>query len=160
MSLGYRGALPRPEGRIATKPTGEFMRRDQALLMTKVIACVMAVGVLLSGPVAIEESDELEPGLLFATLLVSGLIAGLPVLASAVVHGWVGRADTWTPLVASSAVVAAGIILMSKGGRPGSLIPTAFVLIAIYTALMFVGVWVARRTTGRGGTARTISAGS
>ncbi|SKB04734.1 hypothetical protein [Aeromicrobium choanae] len=133
------------------------MRREQTLLLTKVISCVVAAGVLLYLPILIDESDDPESGLLFLTLLMSGMVAGVPVLVSAVVHGWAGRADTWTPLVASAATVAATIILLSKGGRPGNLVPTAFVLIAIFTALMFVGVWVARRVSGGG--ARGISAG-
>lgn len=124
------------------------MRRDQTLLLTKVISCVVAAGVLLYLPILIDESADPESGLLFLTLLTTGLMAGVPVLVSAVVHGWAGRADTWTPLVASAATVAAAILLLTKGGRPGNLVPTAFVLIAIYAALMFVGVWVARRATG------------
>jgi len=136
------------------------MRRDQALLMTKVISCVVALGMLLYLPLTIESSDDLESGLLFLTLLLSGLMAGVPVLVSAVIHGWVGRADTWTPLVASASAVVAAALLLTEGGRPGNLVPTACVLIAIYAALMFVGVWVARRATGHGGETTRISAGS
>ena len=41
------------------------MRRDQTLLLTKVISCVVAAGVLLYLPILIDESDDPEPGLLF-----------------------------------------------------------------------------------------------
>ncbi|GAA3532826.1 hypothetical protein AFL01nite_19140 [Aeromicrobium flavum] len=124
------------------------MRRDQALLLTRVVASVVAVGVLLYVPVLIEETDEFEGGLLFLTLLLTGFMAGFPVLVSAVVHGWAGRTDTWTPVVAMSSAAVAHVIYMMEGGRPGNLIPTALLLILIYAALMFVGVWLARRATG------------
>lgn len=134
------------------------MRRDQALLMTRVIACVATAGVLLSVPVRIDETDEFAAGLMFLTLFVTGLMAGVPVLLSAIVHGWAGRTDTWTPVVAMSSAAVAHVIYMTEGGRPGNLIPTALLLILIYAALMFVGAWLARRADGEG-PAEDVSAG-
>lgn len=127
------------------------MRRSQALLLTRVVACVVVLGTLLSVPVSIREPDDFAPGLMFLTLLVTGLVAGVPVLLSAVVHAWFGRSDTWTPVVAMSAAAVALVLYMTEGGRPANLIPTALFLIGVYAALMFVGVWLARRATGSTG---------
>lgn len=135
------------------------MRQSQALLLTRVVACVLVIGALLSVPVTIEPTDEFESGLMFLTLLMTGLAAGIPVLVSAVVHAWSGRTDTWTPVVAMSCAAVAHVIYMTEGGRPGNQIPTALFLIVVYAALMFVGVWLARRMSGRG-SASDISAES
>ncbi len=125
------------------------MRQRQALLMTRVVACVVVLGALLSVPVSIQEPDQLEPGLMFLTLLMTGLVAGVPVLVSAIFHAWAGRVDTWTPVVAMSAAAVALVLYMVEGGRPGDLVPTALFLVVVYAALMFFGVWLARRATGR-----------
>lgn len=125
------------------------MRQEQALLMTRVVACVVVLGALLSVPVSIRPGDDLEAGLMVATLLLTGLAAGVPVLLSTVVHAWSGRSDTWTPVVAMSAAAVAHVLYMTEGGRPAHLIPTALFLIVVYAALMFIGVWLARRVTGR-----------
>lgn len=125
------------------------MRQRQGLLMTRVAACVVVLGALLSVPVSIQEPDDLAPELMFLTLLMTGLMAGIPVLVSGIVHAWSGRSDTWTPVVAMSAAAVAHVLYMTEGGRPVILIPTALLLIVIYAALMFFGVWLARRATGR-----------
>lgn len=125
------------------------MRQRQGLLMTRVVACVVVLGSLLSVPVSIQEPDDLAPELMFLTLLMTGLMAGIPVLVSGIVHAWSGRSDTWTPVVAMSAAAVAHVLYMTEGGRPVVLIPTALLLIVIYAALMFFGVWLAGRATGR-----------
>jgi len=126
------------------------MRRDKALLMTSVVSSILAAGVLLYVPLLVGSQDDFSAGLMFLTLLVTGLMAGLPVLASAVAHGWFGLRDRWTPAVASVAAVVAGVLLIAAGGRTGTLVTTAIVLVVVFVGLSPAGSWVASKASGPG----------
>ncbi|MCD9153699.1 hypothetical protein [Aeromicrobium duanguangcaii] len=115
------------------------------LLFTTVMSAVLAVALVLYYPVLIEPGDDVDAGLMFLVLLFPGLAAGLPIIFSALVHARHGRTDRWVPGAASAAVVVAVLVLLGKDGRPGSLLPTGAVVIAMFVATSLLAGWAGRR---------------
>ncbi|MCL3836325.1 hypothetical protein [Aeromicrobium duanguangcaii] len=115
------------------------------LLFTTVMSAVLAVALVLYYPVLIEPGDDVAAGLMFLVLLFPGLAAGLPIIFSALVHARHGRTDRWVPGAASAAVVVAVLVLLGKDGRPGSLLPTGAVVIAMFVATSLLASWAGRR---------------